>query len=178
MGSTPHAHAVAKVEKPHDQGVTAMIGVFIDTFIVLTLTALVVITAFYTTGGELANGYDAATSALNKTNLAQSAFASVFGDAIGNGFVAICLLFFAFTTIVGWYFFGKQNVVYLFGKKAVVPYTVISLLFVFLGSILSNDLVWELTDTFNQLMVIPNVMALIALGGVVAVIAKGGDKDL
>ena len=64
MGSTPHAHAVAKVEKPHDQGVTAMIGVFIDTFIVLTLTALVVITAFYTTGGELANGYDAATSAV------------------------------------------------------------------------------------------------------------------
>ena len=178
MGSTPHAHAVAKVEKPHDQGVTAMIGVFIDTFVVLTLTALVVITVFYTAGGELANGYDAATSALNKTNLAQSAFASVFGDAIGNGFVAICLLFFAFTTIVGWYFFGKQNVVYLFGKKAVIPYTVISLLFVFLGSILSNDLVWELTDTFNQLMVIPNVMALIALGGVVAAIAKGGDKDL
>ena len=178
MGSTPHAHAVAKVEKPHDQGVTAMIGVFIDTFVVLTLTALVVITVFYTAGGELANGYDAATSTLNKTNLAQSAFASVFGDAIGNGFVAICLLFFAFTTIVGWYFFGKQNVVYLFGKKAVIPYTVISLLFVFLGSILSNDLVWELTDTFNQLMVIPNVMALIALGGVVAAIAKGGDKDL
>ena len=178
MGSTPHAHAVAKVEKPHDQGVTAMVGVFIDTFIVLTLTALVVITVFYTTGGELANGYDAATSALNKTNLAQSAFASVFGDTVGNGFVAICLLFFAFTTIVGWYFFGKQNVIYLFGKKAVVPYTVISLLFVFLGSLLSNDLVWELTDTFNQLMVIPNVMALIALGGAVAAFSKGRDKDL
>ena len=178
MGSTPHAHAVAKVEKPHEQGVTAMIGVFIDTFVVLTLTALVVITVFYTAGGELANGYDAVTSGLGKTNLVQSAFASAFGDTLGNAFVAICLLFFAFTTIVGWYFFGKQNVIYLFGKKAVVPYTVISLAFVFIGSILSNDLVWELTDTFNQLMVIPNVMALVALGGVVAAISKGKDKDL
>ena len=173
MGSTPHAHAVAKVEKPHDQGVAAMVGVFIDTFIVLTLTALTIITVFYTTGGELANGYNSALTELTKTNLSQSAFASSFGSVIGNSFVAICLLFFAFSTIVGWYFFGKQNVVYLFGKKAVVPYTVISLAFVVLGSFLSNDLVWELTDTFNQLMVIPNVIALVALGGVVALCAKG-----
>ena len=173
MGSTPHAHAVAKVDKPHDQGVAAMIGVFIDTCVVLTLTALTVITVFYTSGGELANGYDSALTTLTKTNLSQSAFAASFGGVIGNGFVAICLLFFAFSTIVGWYFFGKQNVVYLFGKKAVIPYTVIALAFVVLGSFLSNDLVWELTDTFNQLMVIPNVIALVALGGIVAVCAKG-----
>ena len=177
MGSTPHAHAVAKVEKPHDQGVAAMIGVFIDTFIVLTLTALTVITVFYTKDGALAgDGVAAVHPFLNKTNLAQSAFASTFGETLGNSFVAICLLFFAFSTIIGWYFFGKQNVVYLFGKKGVIPYTVISLAFVVLGSFLSNDLVWELTDTFNQLMVIPNVLALIALGGVVAAIAKGKDK--
>ena len=175
MGSTPHAHAVAKVDKPHDQGVTAMIGVFIDTFVVLTLTALVVITVFYTKGGELANGYNSALTTLNKTNLAQSAFAQTFGTAIGNGFVAICLLFFAFSTIISWYFFGKQNIVALFGKKGVVPYTVISLIFVFLGSLLSNDLVWELTDTFNQLMVIPNVLALFVLGGTVAAIARKKD---
>ena len=172
MGSTPHAHAVAKVDKPHDQGVTAMIGVFIDTFVVLTMTALTVITVFYTKGGVLQNGYDPALTALNKTNLAQTAFAETFGSTIGNGFVAICLLFFAFSTIIGWYFFGKQNIVALFGKKGVVPYTVISLTFVFLGSLLSNDLVWELTDTFNQLMVIPNVLALFVLGGTVAAIAK------
>ncbi len=172
MGSTPHAHAVAKVDKPHDQGVTAMIGVFIDTFIVLTMTALAVITVFYTKGGALANGYDPALTTLSKTNLAQSAFAETFGSVIGNGFVAICLLFFAFSTIIGWYFFGKQNIVALFGKKGVVPYTVISLGFVFLGSLLSNNLVWELTDTFNQLMVIPNALALLALGGTVAVIAR------
>ncbi len=172
MGSTPHAHAVAKVDKPHDQGVTAMIGVFIDTFVVLTMTALVVITVFYTKGGALENGYDPALTTLSKTNLAQSAFAESFGNTLGNGFVAICLLFFAFSTIIGWYFFGKQNIVALFGKKGVVPYTVIALCFIFLGSLLSNDLVWELTDTFNQLMVIPNALALLVLGGTVATIAR------
>ena len=173
MGSTPHAHAVAKVDKPHDQGVAAMIGVFIDTFIVLTMTALVVISVFYTKGGARENGYvGSITDTLSKTNLAQGAFASVFGDFFGNAYVAVCLFFFAFSTIIGWYFFGKQNVIYLFGKKAVVVYTVISLAFVFLGSLLSNDLVWELTDMFNQLMVIPNALALLVLGGVVAGFAK------
>ena len=178
MGSTPHAHAVAKVDKPHDQGVAAMIGVFIDTFVVLTLTALTVIIVFYTTGGELANGYNSALTALTKTNLSQAAFSSTFGSTFGGIFVAVCLLFFAFSTIVGWYFFGKQNIVYMFGKKAVVPYTLISLAFVVLGSFLSNDLVWELTDMFNQLMVIPNVISLFALGGMVAVIANGKKNDL
>ncbi len=177
MGSTPHAHAVAKVDKPHDQGVAAMIGVFIDTFVVLTMTALVVISVFYTKGGALENGYvGSITETLSKTNMAQGAFASVFGDFFGNAFVAVCLLFFAFSTIVGWYFFGKQNMVYLFGKKSVVVYTVISLAFVFIGSLLSNDLVWELTDMFNQLMVIPNALALIVLGGIVARFAKSAKK--
>ena len=171
MGSTPHAHAVAKVDKPHDQGVVAMIGVFIDTFVVLTITALVVIITMYTKGGALATGLtaDAADLAgLTKTNLAQSAFASVFGDAFGNAFVAICLFFFAFSTIIGWYFFGKQNMLYLFGKKSVVPYTLLAMVFIVLGTIAGNDLVWALTDLFNQLMVIPNAIALVVLGGTVA----------
>ena len=171
MGSTPHAHAVAKVDKPHDQGVVAMIGVFIDTFIVLTLTALVVIVTLYTKGGPLSVGLtaDAAELAgLTKTNLAQAAFSSVFGDTVGNAFVAICLLFFAFSTIIGWYFFGKQNMLYLFGKKSVVPYTILAMVFIVLGTIAGNDLVWALTDMFNQLMVLPNALALIVLGGTVA----------
>lgn len=179
MGSTPHAHAVAKVEKPHDQGVVAMMGVFIDTFIVLTLTALVVIVTLYTEGGPLSVGLTdvmAPLHGLTKTNLAQTAFASVFGETIGNSFVAICLFFFAFSTIVGWYFFGKQNMVYLFGKKSVVPYTVLALVFIVLGTFAGNDLVWALTDMFNQLMVIPNALALIVLGGVVAATAKAVGK--
>ena len=164
MGSTPHAHAVANVEKPHDQGVVAMIGLFIDTFVVLTMTALVVISTLYAGDGVLAAG---AAEGVSKTNMAQLAFSSVMGDGFGALFVAQCLLFFAFSTILSWNYFGKINVEYLFGKKAVPVYSVIALVFLFLGSVLSNDLVWELADLFNQLMVIPNVLALVALSATV-----------
>ena len=164
MGSTPHAHALANVDKPHDQGVVAMIGVFIDTFLVLTMTALIVISTLYAGNGILAAG---SADGISKTNMAQAAFSSVFGSTFGNAFVAICLLFFAFSTIIGWNLFGRINVVYLFGKKANLVYSIIAILFIFLGSLLSNDLVWELTDTFNQLMVIPNVIGLVTLSGLV-----------
>ena len=173
MGSTPHAHALANVKNPHEQGTVAMIGVFIDTFVVLTMTALVVISTLYAGNGPLAHG---AVDGISKTNMAQLAFSSVFGETLGNAFVAICLLFFAFSTIVGWNLFGRINVNYLFGKKVNLPYSIIALVFIFLGSCLSNDLVWELTDMFNQLMVLPNVIALMALSGLVAVAArKSGD---
>lgn len=181
MGSTPHAHAQANVKTPHEQGVVAMMGVFIDTFIVLTMTALVVISTLYTGDGVLAGVMTTSENlealGIAKTNLAQLAFSSVFGDAIGNGFVAVCLLFFAFTTIIGWNFFGRINVEYLFGKKAILPYSIIAVAFAFLGSLLSNDLVWELTDMFNQLMVIPNVIALIALSGLVVASSKAGSEE-
>jgi AGCS family alanine or glycine:cation symporter len=175
MGSTPHAHAQANVKTPHEQGVVAMIGVFIDTFVVLTMTALVVISTLYAGNGPLADG---AQEGLNKANMAQSAFSVVFGDTAGYLFVAICLMFFAFTTIIGWNLFGKINVTYLFGKKAVPVYSVLAIIFIFLGSVLSNDLVWELTDMFNNLMVIPNVIALAALSGlVVAEIRSKKDQN-
>ena len=169
MGSTPHAHAMANVKKPHDQGVVAMIGLFFDTFVVLTMTALVVISTLYAGDGVLASG---AADGIAKTNMAQLAFGMIFGDKFGPLFVAICLFFFAFSTVLSWNLFGKINVEYLFGKKAVPVYSVLALGFIFLGSCLSNDLVWELTDMFNQLMVIPNVIALIALSSLVAAAAK------
>ncbi|MBE6530537.1 MAG: sodium:alanine symporter family protein [Ruminococcaceae bacterium] len=169
MGSTPHAHAQANVEKPHDQGVAAMIGVFIDTFVVLTMTALVVISTLYVGG----NG----TPDISKANLMQTAVGTAFGNmTLGNILVAVCLTFFAFTTIISWNFFGKQNVQYLFGKKATVVYSVIAVIFVMLGSLLSNDLVWELTDMFNNLMVIPNVIALAVLSGIVVAAVKSKKK--
>ncbi len=173
MGSTPHAHAMANVKKPHDQGVVAMIGVFIDTFVVLTMTALVVISTLYAGDGILAHG---AAEGVDKTNMGQLAFSSVFGSSIGNIFVAVCLAFFAFSTILSWNFFGKLNIIYLFGKKGVLPYSALAIVFIFLGSCLSNDLVWELQDMFNQLMVLPNAIALIALSGLVAASAKGEDN--
>ena len=174
MGSTPHAHAMAKVNCPHEQGVVAMIGVFIDTFVVLTMTALVVISTLYAGNGILASG---AAEGVSKTNMAQIAFSTIMGSTAGNLFVAICLMFFAFSTILGWNFFGRINVEYLFGKKAVPVYSVIAVALIFLGSCVSNDLAWELSDMFNQLMVIPNFFAIVALGGLVAAAAKKGSRQ-
>ena len=177
MGSTPHAHALANVKTPHEQGVVAMIGVFIDTFVVLTLNALVIISTLYTADGPLANGYvGAVTETIGKANLAQTAFGTVFGSSFGAIFVAICLFFFAFSTVLSWNLFGKINVEYLFGKKGVKIYTVIALVFIFLGTMMSNDLVWELTDAFNYLMVIPNAIALFALTGMVVKSANKQDE--
>ena len=190
MGSTPHAHAMAEVEKPHDQGVAAMIGVFIDTFVVLTVTALVVIVSLYCGEGPLANQYDPTVTqffgdiAIAKTNMAQlsfgAAFAVLFGEVgytVGNIFVAVCLFFFAFSTIIGWNFFGKVNVEYLFGKIGVKIYSAIAIVFIFLGTLTSNDLVWELTDFVNYLMVIPNALALLALSAMVVSAVKTAKKN-
>ena len=162
MGSTPHAHAMAKVDHPHDQGVIAMIGVFLDTFVVLTLTALVILTS-----GLL----EPVTGSLQGTALAQAAFNAAFGS-FGNAFVAICMLFFAFSTIIGWYFFGKTNVQALFGKRGVIFYTLLVLVFIVIGSTQKVDLVWSLSDMFNGLMVLPNLIGLLALSGLVVRISR------
>lgn len=159
LGSTPHAHALAKVERPQDQGAVAIVSVFIDTFVILTLTGLVLITS-----GLIPDG-------LTGTALTQAAFSQAFGP-FGQVFIAICMLFFAFSTILGWYFFGEVNFKALFGAKALPVYSVIVVLFVLVGSSLKVDLVWALADFFNGLMAIPNLIALLALSGVVAAIAR------
>lgn len=167
MGSTPHAHALAKVEKPQDQGEVAMIGVFIDTFVVLNMTALVILTS-----GVLGTvGPDG--SIITATALAQAAFNKTFGS-FGSAFVAVCLLFFAFSTIIGWYFFGESNVKALFGgsKTAKVVYSVIALVLIVVGSFQKVSLVWDMSDMFNGLMVIPNLLAVLALSGIVAKFAR------
>ena len=173
MGSTPHAHALAQVENPHIQGTVAMAGVFIDTFVVLSLNALVIISTLYTADGPLANGYTGdVVNTLNKANLAQTAFGVAFGKGIGAGFVAVALFFFAFSTILGWNLFAKINITWLFGEKAQKPFILVALVFIFLGTLASNDLVWELSDMFNNLMVIPNTIALFALTGMVTTSVK------
>lgn len=154
MGSTPHAHAVAKVNHPVEQGFVAMIGVFIDTFVILNLTALVIIT----TGSR--------TTGLTGAQLSQYAFSTLYGK-FGEIFIAICMLFFAFSTIIGWYFFGEANIRYLFGAKAVKIYSIIVCICVALGSLQEVDLVWNMADCFNSMMVIPNAIALVALSGLV-----------
>ncbi len=151
MGSTPHSHALAKVNHPCEQGCTAIVGVFIDTFVVLTMTALVI----GVTG--VLNG-----EPLTGITLTQTAFNVGLGS-FGDLFIAVCLFFFAFSTIVGWYFFGEQNVRYLFGSKAVKPYAILVCIFIVLGCTLKVDVVWNMSDMFNGLMVIPNLMGLLAL---------------
>ena len=123
-------------------------------------------------GQDISGGYVGdVTSTLSKTNLAQTAFGSVMGAGLGAKFVAICLFFFAFSTVLSWNLFGKINANYLFGRKnsklCNVIYTVIALVFIFLGTVSGSDFVWEVTDMFNNFIVLPNVIALFALTGMV-----------
>ena len=163
MGSTPHAHARAAAKNPHEQGLSAMISVFIDTFVILNLTVFSVLTT-----GAMSTGKDGIA-------LTQAAFMMKF-NGFGDIFIAICLLFFAFSTILSWHFFGLINVKYLFGAKASKIYSILVVAFIVVGSTLKVNLVWELSDFFNGLMVIPNLLALLALSGVVAKICKTYDK--
>ena len=165
MGSTPHAHATADVKHPGDQGIIAMVGVFIDTFVILTLTALVILST-----GALASGETAAA-------LAQVAFDSAFGS-FGKVFIAICMLFFAFTTIIGWYYFGEVNVRHPLGNKAVKIYAFLVVICVLVGSVLKVDLVWNMSDMFNGLMVIPNLIAILASVKIVARLSKEYEKQM
>ena len=164
MGSTPHAHAVAKVKYPAQQGFVAIVGVFVDTFIVLNMTAFVIF---------VTNSIDGSTTGIALT---QKAFESGLGS-FGITFVAICLFFFAFSTIIGWYFFGEQNIKYLFGTKGTTPYRLIVMGFIVLGSVLQVDLVWELADMFNGLMVLPNLIALIGLSKIVSMALRDYDAN-
>ena len=111
--------------------------------------------------------------------LVQEAFAQhLFGSTFGYLFIAICLFFFAFSTIIGWYYFGETNIRYLFGTKGLIPYQLLVVIFIFVGSLLKIDLVWELTDFFNGIMVIPNLIALLFLSGTVAKVLRDYNKGL
>ena len=162
MGSTPHAHAVAKVAHPAQQGMVAMVGVIIDTIIICTFTALINIV----TGAN--------TLGLTGIEMTQKAFELGLGS-FGLAFIAISLFFFAFTTIIGWYFFGEANIKFLFGIKGVNPYRIIVLGFIILGSFLEVELVWKLADLFNGMMVIPNLIALLILAPQASAILKDYD---
>lgn len=171
MGSTPHAHAVAHVKHPAEQGLSAFVGVFIDTIVVCSATALaIIVTKSYQVEG------------LQGVRVTQNAFIEAFGPA-GGGFLAVCLTFFAFTTIVGWYYFGEANIRYLFGHKGLTPYRALALLGIVFGSMQEVGVVWALSGFFNNLMVIPNIIALMVLSPLVikvyqdynAQVAKGGE---
>jgi len=180
MGSTPHAHAVATVKHPVEQGVLGIVAVFIDTFIVLNVTVFTVLSANIIEFTKvIKDGKEVMEPTLKGIELVQKAFAQhLFGTSFGYTFIAICLLFFAFSTIIGWYYFGESNIRYLFGKKGLIPYQLLVVIFIFVGSLLKIDLVWELVDFFNGIMVIPNLIALLLLSGVVARILRDYKKKM
>lgn len=164
MGSTPHAHAVSKVAHPALQGFAAIFGVFV-TVLICSMSAFVVLS----TG--------ALDGQLTGVALTQKAFTTGFGG-FGNAYVAIILFFFSFSTIIGWYFFAEQNVKYLFGYKALLPYRAVVMLFLVLGSTLKVTLVWELADMFNGLMVLPNLLALIGLAKMVSMTLNDFEQNV
>lgn len=156
MGSTPHAHAIAKVKHPCDQGLVAMFGVFFDTFVILTLTSLVIIANTPLGGGGLIG-----------IALTQHAFIASLGS-VGGVFIAVSLFFFAFSTIVGWYFFGEANIRFLFGSdKATNIYTTIVLICIVVGTSIEVPVIWELADFFNGLMIFPNLIAILLMSKLV-----------
>ena len=150
MGSTPHAHATADVKHPVQQGMAAFVGVFIDTLLVCTATALIILLT------------DANLSGAQGAAVTQVAFAKAF-PGFGSQLLAVCLAFFAFTTIIGWYYFGESNIRFLFRGRHLGIYRTLVLLAVVLGTLGKVDLVWSLSDMFNGFMVVPNLIALFVL---------------
>jgi alanine or glycine:cation symporter, AGCS family len=159
LGSAPIAHAAAQTKNPVAQGLVAMLGTFIDTLVVCSITGLAIVVS-----GEWTSG---ATGAA----LTSAAFASAL-PGIGNYLVAIALSVFAFTTILGWSFYSEKCVQYLLGVKAVVPFRVLWILAVPIGATSSLEFIWLLADTLNAMMAIPNLIALMLLSPVVFKLTK------
>ena len=154
LGSAPIAAAAAKTNEPVEQGLVSMTGTFIDTIIICTLTGLAIIST---------NGW---SSNLNGASLTQSAFSSVFGN-LGIYVLTFSLVLFAFTTILGWCYYGERCFEFLFGTKAIAIYRVVFILMVALGGFLKLELIWVIADIVNGLMAIPNLIALLALSPVI-----------
>lgn len=162
LGSAAIAHAAAETKGPVEQGLYGIFEVFADTIVICTLTGLTVIIS----GIEIPFGVKPGSE------LITNAFATVFGERFASLFVAIALMLFAFSTILGWSLYGSRCVEYLFGLKATKVYQVLFIAMVVVGATVSLDVVWDIADTFNGLMAIPNFIALFALSGVVTKLTR------
>ena len=153
LGSAPIAHAAARTNQPVQQGMIAMLGTFIDTLVICTMTGLVIV---------IMDVWPSGVSGASLTSMA-------FSDAIPGGHfvVAVGLCLFAFTTMIGWAFYGERCMVFLFGTKAILPFRVAWVAAIPVGTLVELNLVWLIADTLNALMAIPNLIALILLGPLV-----------
>ena len=166
MGSAPIAHAATNTKEPAEQAMWGIFEVFFDTFVVCTMTAVVVLSTGFV---DLTTGMPVAGA--NGDTLVSQAFGMCFG-APGTWFVAIAMLFFAFTTVLGWSQYGSKAVEYLFGTKGVKVYRVIFVAMILSGAVMEGGLAWDLSDTFNGLMMIPNLIGVVALLPLVLKITK------
>ena len=166
LGSSVLVHSSSNVKEPVKQGMWGIFEVFFDTFVVCTMTAVVVLSTGYI---NLATG--APVGDLNGDTLVSQAFGQYFG-APGTWFVAIAMLFFAFTTVLGWSQYGTKAVEYLFGRTGVKIYKVIFVVMIVSGAIMEGGLAWDLSDTFNGLMMIPNLIGVVALLPLVLKVTK------
>jgi AGCS family alanine or glycine:cation symporter len=168
LGSAPIAHAAAKTNSPVKQGTIAMLGTFFDTIIICSLTALVIVISGAWQSGD------------NGAVLTSNAF--VFGlSTIGESIITISLILFAFTTIIGWSYYGERCSAYIFGTKAIMPYRILWLLSIVLGAYALNlggttaesvNLIWLIADVMNGFMAIPNLIALVLLSPVIFKLSK------
>lgn len=159
LGSAPIAHAAARTKEPVREGLVAMLGPLVDTLIICTMTALVILVT-----GQWKSGLTGAT-------LSSQAFDSVL-PVIGQMIVSFGLVFFAFSTMISWSYYGDRSAEFIFGKKAVLPYRILYVLLIPLGALFQLELVWTFSDITNALMALPNLIALLALSGVVAALTK------
>ncbi len=166
LGSSVMVHSASNVKEPVRQGMWGIFEVVADTLVVCTLTALVILTsgAIDLTSGEMLTASEGSV-------LVSDAFAGVFGYA-GSAFIAIAILLFAFSTVLGWSYYGTKAWEYLFGTKATIGYKVVFVLFIFVGATMSLSLAWDISDTFNGLMAIPNLIGVLALSPLVLKITK------
>ena len=162
LGSAAIAHAAADTKGPVQQGLYGIFEVFADTIVICTLTALTII----------CSGVEIPFGEYVNSELITSAFATVFGTKFASVFVAVALMLFAFTTVLGWSLYGSRCAQYLFGLKFAKGYQVAFIIVIVIGAVAKLDVVWNIADTFNGLMAIPNFIALFALSGVVAKLTK------
>ncbi len=158
MGSAPIAAAAAKTDHPVRQGLVSMTGTFIDTIIVCSITGIVLVMGYIVAG----NTFGTETGAVLTTHIFDRLL-----PGIGGWVVTLGIIFFAYSTILGWCYYGEKCATYLFGEKFVLPYRIIYIASVFIGTVATLDLVWLFADTFNGLMAIPNLIALLLLSTVV-----------
>ena len=162
MGSAPIVASAAATRNPARQALVSMTGTFWDTVVVCLLSGLVLVSTLVATDGSIVLDGSIESGAA----LTSAAFAQI--PVIGTPTLVFGMVLFAFTTIIGWSYYGNRCVTYLFGKKAIRPYQIVYVAIAFLGAIGVGDLVWTCSDIANALMVIPNIIAVLLLSGMIA----------